>query len=63
VCREFILLCRRLDPFGGELFAIDGSKFRAVNARDRSYTPARLASLSKHDHLVGPERPIAEHLE
>jgi hypothetical protein len=24
--REFMLLCRELDPFGGELAAIDGSK-------------------------------------
>jgi transposase len=47
VCREFILLCKRLDLFGGELLAIDGSKFRAVNARDRSYTPARLATLQR----------------
>ncbi len=47
VGREFILLCRRLDLFGGELLAIDGSKFRAVNARDRSYTPARLATLQR----------------
>ncbi|MGH7701836.1 MAG: IS1182 family transposase, partial [Gemmatimonadales bacterium] len=45
--REFILLCRRLDLFGGELLAIDGSKFRAVNARDQSYTPARLATLQR----------------
>jgi len=45
VCREFILLCKRLDLFGGELLAIDGSKFRAVNARDRSYTPVRLQKL------------------
>jgi transposase len=47
VCREFILLCRRLDLFRGELLAIDGSKFRAVNARHRSYTPARLAKLQR----------------
>jgi transposase len=47
VGREFILLCRRLDLFGGELLAIDGSKFRAVNARDRSYTPAKLAKLER----------------
>ena len=45
VGREFILLCQRLDLFGGELLAIDGSKFRAVNARDRSYTAPRLAKL------------------
>ena len=47
VGRELVLLCRRLDLFGGELLAIDGSKFRAVNARDRSYTPARLATLQR----------------
>lgn len=57
VCREFILLCRRLDLFGGELLAIDGSKFRAVNARDRSYTPARLAKLQRDI-----ERTIARYL-
>ena len=45
VGREFVLLCKRLDRFGGALLAIDGSKFRAVNARDRSFTPARLAKL------------------
>jgi transposase/macrodomain Ter protein organizer (MatP/YcbG family) len=47
VCREFHLLCRQLDLFGGELLAIDGSKFRAVNARERSYTPAKLAKLQR----------------
>lgn len=47
VCREFIVLCRRLELFGGELLAIDGSKFRAVNARDRCFTPARLATLQR----------------
>ena len=47
VGREFVLLCRELELFGGELLAIDGSKFRAVNARDRSYTPARLATLQR----------------
>jgi transposase len=47
VGREFILLCRRLQLFGGELLAIDGSKFRAVNARDRCFTPAKLAKLQR----------------
>lgn len=31
VCREFTELCKALDIFGGELVAIDGSKFQAVN--------------------------------
>lgn len=53
VGREFLLLCRRLDLVGGELLAIDGRKFRAVNARDRSYTPARLATLQRDiDHTI-----------
>ncbi len=42
VCREFFLLCKRLDLFGGELLAIDGSKFRAVNARDRRLAHSRV---------------------
>jgi transposase len=42
VCREFTLLCKGLDLFGGELIAIDGSKFRAVNSPKRNFTQARL---------------------
>ncbi len=37
-CRQFVLLCRRLDLFSDSLVAIDGSKFKAVNARDKSYS-------------------------
>lgn len=42
VFRQFILLCRELDLFGGELLAIDGSKFKAVNSKQRNFTKARL---------------------
>jgi transposase len=42
VCRAFTLLCKQLDLFGGELVAIDGSKFRAVNAKGRNFTKAKL---------------------
>ena len=45
--RECVLLCRRLGLFGGELLAIDGSKFRAANARNRSYTAGQLATLQR----------------
>ena len=38
VCREFTVLCKRLDLFAGELIAIDGSKFRAANSTARNYT-------------------------
>ena len=37
-CRQFVLLCRKLDLFTDTVVAIDGSKFKAVNARDKSYT-------------------------
>jgi len=42
VCREFVLLCRKLDLFNDALIAIDGSKFKAVNNRDLNFTQAKL---------------------
>jgi transposase len=42
VCREFSLFCRKLDLFGSNLVAIDGSKFKAVNRRDRNFTKKKL---------------------
>lgn len=45
MCREFTLLCKRLDLFGGELVAIDSSKFRAVNSRKRNFKRGSLARL------------------
>jgi transposase len=41
-CRQFIALCRRLDLFTHAVAAIDGSKFKAVNARDKNFTRAKL---------------------
>jgi transposase len=48
VSRQFLLLCRKLSLFGGELLAIDGSKFRAVNARDQNFSAAKLRELIAH---------------
>jgi transposase len=45
VCRQFTLLCRRLELFGGELVAIDGSKFAAQNAKDRNFSQKKLKAL------------------
>ena len=36
VCREFVMLCRNLKLFSDAFVAIDGSKFKAVNNRDRN---------------------------
>lgn len=43
VFREFVLLCRRLDLFGRELLAVDGTRIKAVNNKDRNFTRAALA--------------------
>jgi len=42
VCRRFVLLCRELKLFTEAVVAIDGSKFKAVNNRERNYTPGKI---------------------
>src|SRR5215831_9948258 len=42
VCREFVELSRDLGLFGDAVVAIDGSKFKAVNNRDKNFTPHKL---------------------
>ena len=42
VCRRFVMLCRDLKLFSQALVAIDGSKFKAVNSRDRSFTAGKI---------------------
>src|SRR4051794_41908693 len=42
VFRAFVLLCRQLDLFGRELIAVDGTRIKAVNNKDRNFTRASL---------------------
>jgi hypothetical protein len=42
VCRQFVDLCRQLDLFSQSIIAIDGSKFKAVNNRDKNFTSAKI---------------------
>jgi transposase len=44
VCREFVVLCRSLNLFSEAIVAIDGSKFKAVNNRDKNFTDNKLAA-------------------
>lgn len=44
VCKEFVLLCRRMKLFTDGIVAIDGSKFKAVNNRDKNFTDRKLAA-------------------
>ena len=42
VCRRFVTLCRELKLFTEAVVAIDGSKFKAVNNRERNFTPGKI---------------------
>ena len=43
VCTRFVGLCRDLGLLASASVAIDGSKFKAVNNRDRNFTRAKMA--------------------
>ena len=58
VSGQFTVLCRKLELFGGQLLAIDGSKFGAVNARDQNFNAAKL------EELIGrADARLAEYLQ
>ncbi len=42
VCVQFVVLCRQFGLLADASVAIDGSKFKAVNARDRNFTRAKM---------------------
>ena len=37
-CQQFVALCRSLNLFAQAMVAIDGSRLKAVNSRDRSFS-------------------------
>jgi transposase len=41
-CAHFVLLCREIGLFTQPVAAVDGSKFKAVNSRDRNFTATKL---------------------
>jgi hypothetical protein len=43
VCTRFVGLCREMGVLAAASVAIDGSKFKAVNNRDRNFTRAKMA--------------------
>jgi hypothetical protein len=47
-CAQFVELCRRIGVLKGECVAIDGSKFKAVNNRDKNFTKGKIASRMAH---------------
>jgi transposase len=47
-CARFVELCRRIGVLKGDCVAIDGSKFKAVNNRDKNFTKGKIASRIAH---------------
>jgi transposase len=58
VSRQFTVLCQKLKLFGGELLAVDGSKFSAVNAREANFNAAKLKDL-----IARADARLAEYLQ
>jgi len=48
VCVRFIELCRQMKLFSDAVVAIDGSKFKAVNSRDRNFKQKKIKSRMEH---------------
>ena len=57
-CRQFVMLCQQLDMFEAGEVAIDGSKFKAVNNRDKNFTERKLQA-----RIGQVEESIARYLE
>ena len=57
-CRQFVMICQQLDMFDGGEVAIDGSKFKAVNNRDKNFTERKLQA-----RIQQVEESIARYLE
>ncbi len=54
ICSQFIVLCRNLKLFSEAIVAIDGSKFKAVNNRDKNFTEHKLkARMAQIEESVG----------
>lgn len=58
VFRAFVALCRDLDLFGRELIAVDGTRIKAVNSRERNFTKAKLDKA-----LAESDERLARYLE
>ena len=58
MCAQFIMLCQRLDLFANASMVIDGSKFKAVNNRDRNFTRAKMER-----RLAQIEESVARYLQ
>ena len=54
-CAHFIVLCREIELFTQAVAAVDGSKFKAVNTRDKNFTVTKLKKRMEQvaEHIAG----------
>jgi len=59
-CAQFVVLCRQIGLLGSALVAIDGSKFKAVNSRDKNFTANKLKKRLEQvaEHIAGYLRDL-----
>ena len=60
VFRDFVKVCRSLELFGRELIAVDGTRIKAVNSRDRNFTGAKAAARSGGEPGTAGAVPAAD---
>jgi len=58
VCARFVALCRQIGLLATASVAIDGSKFKAVNNRDRNFTEAKMQR-----RMAQIEKSVARYLD
>ncbi|HSS66377.1 MAG TPA: IS1182 family transposase [Gammaproteobacteria bacterium] len=58
VCSQFVELCRQIGLLATASVAIDGSKFKAVNNRDRNFTAAKMQR-----RMAQIEKSVARYLD
>ncbi len=58
VCAQFVALCRQLGLLAAASVAVDGSKFKAVNNRDRNFTAAKMQR-----RMAQIEKSVARYLD
>ena len=60
VFRDFVKGCRSLERFGRELIAVDGTRIKAVNSRDRNFTGGQAAARSGGEPGTAGAVPAAD---
>lgn len=57
-CSQFVILCKQMEMFKGSAIVIDGSKFKAVNSKDRNYTISKLKA-----RIAQTEERVARYMD